>query len=125
MIKTFSPSNNKKTTLLRYTYPPPPAHIKKWQILVKTLPSRNYCLGGRNVYNALAVYNCRYPSTPEEFYASRLPGTWDQDRAGKRMKLPTPETWETQVSLKGNKASTWEGLIGTKPYYYSAHLHNY
>lgn len=28
------------------------------------------------------------------------------------MKLPTPETWETQVSLKGNKASTWEDLIG-------------
>ena len=55
---------------------------------------------------------CRYPATLEEFYASRLPGTWDQDRAGKRMKLQTPETWETQVSLKGNKAATWEELIG-------------
>ena len=28
------------------------------------------------------------------------------------MKLPTPETWETQVALKGNKASTWEQLLG-------------
>ena len=54
----------------------------------------------------------RYPSTLDEFYQSRLPGTFDEERAGKRMKLPTPETWETQVSMKGNKASTWESLIG-------------
>ncbi len=60
----------------------------------------------------LSNVHFRYPATPEEFYASRLPGTWDQDRAGKRMKLPTPETWETQVSLKGNKATTWQDLIG-------------
>lgn len=32
--------------------------------------------------------------------------------ANKRMKLPIPETWETQLSLHGNKASTWETLIG-------------
>lgn len=50
--------------------------------------------------------------TSEEFYKSRLPGTWESERAGKRMKLPVPETWETQVSLKGNKAKTWEDLIG-------------
>ena len=48
----------------------------------------------------------------EEFYQSRLPGTFEEERAGKRMKLPVPETWETQVSLKGNKASTWEQLLG-------------
>lgn len=35
-----------------------------------------------------------------------------QEKAGKRMKLPIPETWETQVSLKGNKPSTWEQLLG-------------
>lgn len=54
----------------------------------------------------------RYPDDLEAFYKSRLPGTWESDRAGKRMKLPTPETWETQVSLKGNKPETWETLIG-------------
>jgi len=48
----------------------------------------------------------------EQFYQSRLPGTFEEARAEKRMKLPMPETWETQVSLKGNKASTWEDLIG-------------
>lgn len=58
------------------------------------------------------VCNYRYPSTREEFLQSRLPGHFEEERAGKRMKLPIPETWETQVSLKGNKASTWEDLIG-------------
>lgn len=62
------------------------------------------CLGEINIY--------RYPSTLEAFYQARLPGTWEEERSGKRMKLPVPETWETQVSLKGNKASTWEDLIG-------------
>ena len=54
----------------------------------------------------------RYPEDLESFYQTRLPGTWDAERAGKRMKLPTPETWETQVSLKGNKAAVWQQLIG-------------
>ena len=31
------------------------------------------------------------------------------------MKLPVPETWETQVSLRGNKAAVWEDLIGGCP----------
>lgn len=54
----------------------------------------------------------RYPDSLDEFYKAKLPGTWEEERSGKRMKLPVPETWETQVSLKGNKASTWEALIG-------------
>ena len=60
----------------------------------------------------LSEYSHRYPSTLDEFYKARLPGMFEEERADKRMKLPTPETWETQVSLKGNKASTWQDLIG-------------
>ena len=66
----------------------------------------------------------RYPEDPESFRKSRLPGTWDQDRAGKRMKLPTPETWETQVSTKGNKAKTWEDLIDHNKLPFMAMLRN-
>ena len=66
----------------------------------------------------------RYPEDPEVFRKSRLPGTWDQDRAGKRMKLPTPETWETQVSTKGNKAKTWEDLIDHNKLPFMAMLRN-
>ena len=53
----------------------------------------------------------KYPEDVEAFRRSRLPGTWDESRAGKRMKLATPETWETTVSMHGNKAHTWEQLI--------------
>jgi len=60
-----------------------------------------------------AVVAVRYPASLDEFYQARLPGTFDESKAGKRMKLPIPETWETQVALKGNKASTWQDLIGS------------
>ena len=66
----------------------------------------------------------RYPEDPEAFRRSRLPGIWDQDRAGKRMKLATPETWETQVSTKGNKAPTWEELIDHNKLPFMAMLRN-
>eukprot|EP00794_Sanderia_malayensis_P012166 gene12166-13421_t len=65
-----------------------------------------------------------YPSTREEFRLSRLEGDWNEERAGKRMKLPTPETWETQVSLKGNKASTWEQLLDHRKLPFMAMLRN-
>ena len=66
----------------------------------------------------------KYPEDAEAFRKSRLPGMWDEDRAGKRMKLATPETWETQVSLKGNKASTWQDLIDHKKLPFMAMLRN-
>ncbi|CAF4607539.1 unnamed protein product [Rotaria sp. Silwood1] len=66
----------------------------------------------------------RYPETSELFYQSRLPGVFDPERANKRMKLPTPETWETQISLKGNKAEVWQQLIDNKKLPFMAMLRN-
>jgi telomerase protein component 1 len=40
------------------------------------------------------------------------------------MKLPVPETWETLLSAKGNKASTWEELIEHKKLPFMAMLRN-
>ncbi|XP_059178831.1 telomerase protein component 1-like [Physella acuta] len=76
------------------------------------------------VEHVMSIIGKKYPSTIEEFYKSRLPGTWEEEKAGKRMKLPVPETWETQVSLKGNKAKTWEDLIDHKKLPYMAMLRN-
>ncbi|XP_055874450.1 telomerase protein component 1-like isoform X1 [Biomphalaria glabrata] len=76
------------------------------------------------VEHVMCIIGKKYPNTMEEFYKSRLPGTWEEERAGKRMKLPIPETWETQVSLKGNKAKTWEDLIDHKKLPYMAMLRN-
>ena len=44
--------------------------------------------------------------------------------SGKRMKLPTPETWETHLSHHGNKASTWEELIDHRKLPFMAMLRN-
>ena len=76
------------------------------------------------VDHVMCLVGKKYPETPEDFRRSGLPGTWDQDRAGKRMKLPVPETWETQVSLKGNKAKVWEELIDHKKLPFMAMLRN-
>ncbi len=64
------------------------------------------------VESVMSLVGKKYPEDLESFYKTRLPGTFDPERAGKRMKLPTPETWETQISAMGNKAATWEQLIG-------------
>lgn len=76
------------------------------------------------VEHIMCLIGKRYPEDPETFRKSRLPGMWDQERAGKRMKLSTPETWETQVSTKGNKASTWQDLIDHNKLPFMAMLRN-
>ena len=76
------------------------------------------------VEHVMCLVGKRYPEDAESFRKSRLPGTWDQEQAGKRMKLPVPETWETQVSTKGNKASTWEELIDHQKLPFMAMLRN-
>ncbi|KAK7488729.1 hypothetical protein BaRGS_00020026 [Batillaria attramentaria] len=76
------------------------------------------------VEHVMSLIGKKYPLTPEEFYKSRLPGLWEEERAGKRMKLPVPETWETQVSLKGNKAETWQDLLDHKKLPFMAMLRN-
>lgn len=58
------------------------------------------------------TFHLRYPSNIKEFTHSGIKGTWDPDRSGQRMKLKEPETWENLLSKEGNKASTWEKLIG-------------
>ena len=40
------------------------------------------------------------------------------------MRLPTPVTWETQVSAKGNVAKTWETLINKNKLPFMAMLRN-
>ena len=49
------------------------------------------------VDNVMSLIGKKYPSSFEEFMQAKLPGIYDSEKAGKRMKLPIPETWETQV----------------------------
>ena len=76
------------------------------------------------VEHVMALIGKKYPDTFEEFMKTKLPGEFDSTKSGQRMKLPTPETWETQISLKGNKAHVWEQLIDNKKLPYMAMLRN-
>ena len=56
----------------------------------------------------------KYPANYTEFIHSGLPGSWDPDMAGVRMRLPIPVTWETQLSAvpKSEQVTVWVQLIG-------------
>nr|XP_021494699.1 telomerase protein component 1 isoform X1 [Meriones unguiculatus] len=71
-----------------------------------------------------ALLGYRYPSTLELFSRSHLPGPWDSSRAGQRIKLRRPETWERELSLRGNTASVWEELIDRGKLPFMAMLRN-
>lgn len=72
----------------------------------------------------MSILGKRYPGTREEFEKSRLEGEFDESRARKRMKIETPETWETLLSARGNSAATWEYLIRSKKLPFMAMLRN-
>ena len=73
-----------------------------------------------------SIVGKRYPMTPEAFAESSFSATGEfkQDLAGKRMKIPTPVTWETALSEKGNKADCWESLIKTSKLPFMAMIRN-
>lgn len=58
-----------------------------------------------------AILGTKYPATKELFEKKFGPEGFDETLAGKRMKLATPVTWETELSEKGNKVEVWSKLI--------------
>ncbi|XP_051725958.1 telomerase protein component 1 [Ctenopharyngodon idella] len=72
----------------------------------------------------MAILGKKYPSDLKGFSRSGLSGVWDRERAGKRMKLKQPDTWECRLSQEGNKAATWEKLIDRKSLPFMAMLRN-
>ncbi|XP_038630307.1 telomerase protein component 1 [Scyliorhinus canicula] len=75
-------------------------------------------------YNIMCLLGRRYPSDLQSFARSRLPGPWDSRRAGKRMKFQVPETWDRQLSLRGNNVKVWEELIDNQNLPFMAMLRN-
>uniref|UniRef100_A0A7S4G7Z1 TROVE domain-containing protein n=1 Tax=Eutreptiella gymnastica TaxID=73025 RepID=A0A7S4G7Z1_9EUGL len=93
--------------------------------VLETLKQMVRCLHiGTPVYHVMCLTGKRYPLDREEFHKSGLPGEFDDQRAGKRMKLQVPITWETQLSALGNKASTWETLLDDNKLPFMAMLRN-
>ncbi|KAJ0011533.1 hypothetical protein NQD34_012509 [Periophthalmus magnuspinnatus] len=72
----------------------------------------------------MAILGRKYPSDAKAFTHSGIKGTWDRERAGKRMKLKEPETWEHLLCREGNSATTWEKLIDNNSLPFMAMLRN-
>ncbi|KAI4809966.1 hypothetical protein KUCAC02_018817 [Chaenocephalus aceratus] len=72
----------------------------------------------------MAILGKKYPADANIFNRSGIKGSWDREKAGTRMKLKEPETWERLLSREGNKASTWEKLIDNKSVPFMAMLRN-
>ncbi|XP_047593275.1 telomerase protein component 1 [Lutra lutra] len=104
------------------TYSAVPEKKKQPRFTLKKLVQRLHIREPAQHIQALLGY--RYPSSLQMFSRSRLPGPWDSSRAGKRMKLPQPETWERELSQRGNKASVWEELIDNGKLPFMAMLRN-
>ena len=50
------------------------------------------------VFHVLAILGKKYPSNCQDFFQIGLPGDFEAEKCGKRIKLPIPVTWETQIS---------------------------
>lgn len=72
----------------------------------------------------MSILGHKYPANEEEFKKSGLTGDFDPTRAGTRMKLRIPETWETQLSALGNRPEVWLSLIDSKKLPFMAMLRN-
>ncbi len=66
------------------------------------------------ILQVMGILGKKYPANETDFRRSGLPGMFEPSKAGTRMKLPVPETWETLLSAKGNRAETWEELMDHK-----------
>jgi telomerase protein component 1 len=73
-----------------------------------------------------SIIGKRYPETIEDFNSSSFAAEseFKPELAGKRMKIPTPETWETILSAEGNKPECWEKLIKSNKLPFMATLRN-
>uniref|UniRef100_A0A673B3A3 TROVE domain-containing protein n=1 Tax=Sphaeramia orbicularis TaxID=375764 RepID=A0A673B3A3_9TELE len=74
--------------------------------------------------HVMAILGKKYPADVKAFTRSGIKGTWEREKAGKRMKLQEPETWERLLSREGNKAATWEKLIDNNSLPFMAMLRN-
>jgi len=75
-------------------------------------------------HHVMCILGKKYPETSKDYIYLELEGKFEPEKAGKRMRLPIPETWETLVSEKGNKASSWEELIEHNKLPFMAMLRN-
>ncbi|KAM3940209.1 telomerase protein component 1 [Leptodactylus fuscus] len=74
--------------------------------------------------HVMSLLGCRYPKDLNSFSRSGLEGPWQSHLSGQRMKLMQPETWERELSQKGNTGPVWEHLLDNRKVPFMALLRN-
>ena len=80
------------------------------------------------VLNVISILGKKYPQTitdfKEKFNKNDPNLEFDPQLIGKRMKVPIPKTWETELSSVGNKPAVWESLLEKDSLPYMAMMRN-
>lgn len=95
---------------------------KKDKFSLKSLIQRLHI--SKPAYHVMSLLGCRYPKDLTSFSRSGLEGPWQSDLSGQRMKLKQPETWERELSQKGNSGPVWESLLDNRKVPFMALLRN-
>ncbi|XP_063769521.1 telomerase protein component 1-like isoform X2 [Pseudophryne corroboree] len=74
--------------------------------------------------HVMSLLGCRYPKDLRSFSRSGLEGPWQSHLSSHRMKLKQPETWERELSQKGNTGPVWESLLDNHKVPFMALLRN-
>ncbi|XP_018425525.1 PREDICTED: telomerase protein component 1 [Nanorana parkeri] len=95
---------------------------KKDKFSLKSLIQRLHI--SKPAYHVMSLLGCRYPKDLTSFSRSGLEGPWQSHLSGQRMKLKQPETWERELSQKGNTGPVWESLLDNRKVPFMALLRN-
>uniref|UniRef100_A0A5K3FK64 TROVE domain-containing protein n=1 Tax=Mesocestoides corti TaxID=53468 RepID=A0A5K3FK64_MESCO len=78
------------------------------------------------VYHVMCLLGKKYPTDASEYLKLGLPGDWNPELSGTRMRLPVPFTWETELSKTPQWAQldAWHSLIDSGKLPYMAMLRN-
>ncbi|XP_068097214.1 telomerase protein component 1 isoform X3 [Hyperolius riggenbachi] len=95
---------------------------KKDKFSLKSLIQRLHI--SKPAHHVMSLLGCRYPKDLPSFSRSGLDGPWQSHLSGQRMKLKQPETWERELSQKGNTGPVWEGLLDGRKVPFMALLRN-
>ncbi|KAM4708115.1 telomerase protein component 1 isoform 1-T4 [Discoglossus pictus] len=108
----------------QFDSPPPSSALKKSKdkFSLKSLIQRLHISKPAN--HVMSLLGCRYPKDLISFSRSGLEGPWQSNMSGCRMKLKQPQTWDRELSLKGNTGPIWEGLLDSNKVPFMALLRN-
>ncbi|XP_040208424.1 telomerase protein component 1-like isoform X2 [Rana temporaria] len=95
---------------------------KKDKFSLKSLIQRLHI--SKPAYHVMSLLGCRYPKDLTSFSRSGIEGPWQSHLSGQRMKLKQPETWERELSQKGNSGPVWESLLDNRKVPFMALLRN-